>query len=155
MVGAPYVFATSYAHDFVFGCRTSQDRVVDIPVTPDPMQGGFVVNEKALEAQSLAGIATGTLHGYWGFDPVEGPKYQLVSAHPQQWTLASADQHALIVGRKDTVHLDAPEVACVEGVTVKDSAGKTLDASWKAVSRTRSRSTCRWIVSRQARSACR
>src|ERR1700722_414502 len=97
------------------------------------MQGGFVVNEKALEAQSLAGIATGTLHGYWGFDPVEGPKYQMVSAHPQQWTLASADQHALIVGRKDTVHLEAPEVACVESVIVKDAGGKTLDASWKAV----------------------
>jgi hypothetical protein len=133
MVGAPYVFATSYAHDFVLRVQNKSGQSVDIPVTPDPMQGGFVVNEKALEAQNLPGAATGTLHGYWGFDPVEGPKYQLASAHPQQWTLASADQHALIVGRKDTVHLEAPEVACVEGVTVKDSAGKTLDASWKAV----------------------
>src|SRR6202522_1439231 len=133
MVGAPYVFATSYAHDFVFRVQNKSGQVVDIPVTPDPMQGGFVVNEKALEAQSLLGIATGTLHGYWGFDPVEGPKYQLVSAHPQQWTLASADQHALIVGRKDTVHLEAPEVACVESVTVQDAGGKKLDATWKAV----------------------
>jgi hypothetical protein len=133
MVGAPYVFATSYAHDFVLRVQNKSGQVVDIPVTPDPMQGGFVVNEKALEAQSLAGIATGTLHGYWGFDPVEGPKYQLVSAHPQQWTLASADQHALIVGRKDTVHLEAPEVACVESVTVQDAGGKKLDATWKAV----------------------
>ncbi len=133
MVGAPYVFATSYAHDFVLRVQNKSGQIVDIPVTPDPMQGGFVVNEKALEAQSLAGIATGTLHGYWGFDPVEGPKYQLVSAHPQQWTLASADQHALIVGRKDTVHLEAPEVACVESVTVQDAGGKKLDATWKAV----------------------
>jgi hypothetical protein len=133
MVGAPYVFATNYAHDFVLRVQNKSGQAVDIPVTPDPMQGGFVVNEKALEAQSLAGIATGTLHGYWGFDPVEGPKYQMVSAHPQQWTLASADQHALIVGRKDTVHLEAPEVACVESVIVKDAGGKTLDASWKAV----------------------
>src|ERR1700723_2714722 len=99
MVGAPYVFATSYALDFVFRVQSKSGQIVDIPVTTDPMQGGFVVNEKALEAQSLAGIATGTLHGYWGFDPVEGPKYQLASAHPQQWTVASADQHALIVGR--------------------------------------------------------
>jgi hypothetical protein len=133
MVGAPYVFATSYAHDFVLRVQNKSGQSVDIPVTPDPVQGGFVVNEKALEAQNLSGAATGTLHGYWGFDPVEGPKYQLASAHPQQWTLVSADQHALIVGRKDTVHLEAPEVACVEGVTVKDSAGKALDASWKAV----------------------
>ena len=76
---------------------------------------------------------TGTLHGYWGFDPFEGPSFHLASAHPEQWTLASADQHALIVGRKDTVHLDAPEVACVEGVTLKDGEGKTLDATWKPV----------------------
>ena len=76
---------------------------------------------------------TGTLHGYWGFDPFEGPSFHLASAHAEQWTLASADQHALIVGRKDTVHLDAAEVSCVDGVTVKDADGKTLDATWKAV----------------------
>jgi hypothetical protein len=133
MVGAPYVFATSYAHDFVFRVQNKSGQVVDIPVTLDPMKGGFLVDEKALAAQSLAGSATGTVHGFWGFDPIEGPKYQLVSAHPEQWTLASTDQHALIVGRKDTVHLEAPEVACVESVTVKDAGGKTLDATWKAV----------------------
>jgi hypothetical protein len=56
-----------------------------------------------------------------------------VSAHPEHWTLASADQHALIVGRKDTVHLDsAVDAACVDGVTVKDADGKTLDAAWKS-----------------------
>ena len=47
--------------------------------------------------------------------------------------LASADQHALIVGRKDTVHLDAPETACVDGVLLKDAEGKTLETTWKAV----------------------
>ena len=26
-----------------------------------------------------------------------------------------------------------PEVSCVDGVTVKDARGKTLDATWKAV----------------------
>jgi hypothetical protein len=106
---------------------------VDIPATPDAMQGGFVVNQKALEAQNLAPSATGTLHGYWGFEAFEGPSFHLVSAHPEQWTLASSDQHALVVGRKDTVHLEAPQVACVDGITVKDTAGNTIDASWKAV----------------------
>jgi hypothetical protein len=132
-IGAPYVFSSSYAHDFVFRVQNKSGQSVDLPASPDPMQGGFVVNEQALEAQKLAGSATGTLHGYWGFDAFEGPSFHLASAHPEQWTLASADQHALIVGRKDTVHLDAPEVACVDGVTVKDAEGKTLDATWKAV----------------------
>jgi hypothetical protein len=134
VLGAPYVFATGYAHDFVLRVQNKSGQSVDIPATPDPLQGGFVISAKALEAQSLPPAATGTLRGFWGFEPVEGPSFQLASAHSQQWTLAAADQHALIVGRKDTVHLDAPaDAACVSGVTVKDGEGKTLDATWKAV----------------------
>jgi len=133
VVGAPYVFSTGYAHDFVLRVQNKAGQNVDIPATPDAMQGGFVLDAKSLEAQKLAPTATGTLHGYWGFEPFEGPSFHLASAHPEQWTLASADQHALIVGRKDTVHLDAPVVSCVDGVTVKDGEGKTLDATWKAV----------------------
>jgi hypothetical protein len=133
IVGAPYVFSSGYAHDFVLRVQSKAGQSVDIPATPDAMQGGFVVDAQALAAQKLAGSATGTLHGYWGFDSFAGPSFHLASAHPEQWTLASADQHALIVGRKDTVHLDAAEVACVDGVTAKDAEGKTLDATWKAV----------------------
>jgi hypothetical protein len=134
VVGAPYVFSSSYAHDFVLRVENKSGQSIDIPVVPDPLQGGFVVNTKALEAQTLAPNVTGTLHGYWGFEPFEGPAFQLASAHAQQWTLASADQHALIVGRNDTVHLDAvADAACVSGVTVKNAEGKTLDATWKAV----------------------
>jgi len=132
VVGAPYVFATGYAHDFVLRVQNKSGQSVDLPATPDAILGGFVVSAQALEAQKVGPSVTGTLHGYWGFDPFEGPSFHLASAHPEQWTLASADQHALIVGRKDTVHLDAPEVACVEGVTLKDGEGKTLDATWKA-----------------------
>jgi hypothetical protein len=133
VVGAPYVFATGYAHDFVLRVQNKAGQSVDLPVTADPMQGGFVVDAQALAAQKLSPNVSGTLHGYWGFDSFEGPSFHLASAHPEQWTLASSDQHAMIVGRKDTVHLDAAEVACVDGVTVKDAAGKTLDATWKAV----------------------
>jgi len=133
VVGAPYVFSSGYAHDFVLRVQSKAGQSVDIPANPDAMQGGFVVDAQALAAQKLAGSATGTLHGYWGFDSFAGPSFHLASAHPEQWTLASADQHALIVGRKDTVHLDAAEVACVDGVTAKDAEGKTLDATWKAV----------------------
>src|SRR5271156_2247833 len=126
-VGAPYVFSSGYAHDFVLRVQNKAGQTVDIPATVDPLQGGFLVDQKALEAQSLTPSVTGTLHGYWGFDPFTGPAFHLVSAHPERWTLASADQHALIVGRKDTVHLDtAVDAACVNDVTVKDADGKTL-----------------------------
>ena len=133
VVGAPYLFATAYGHNFVLRLQNKAGQTVNVPLTADPMQGGFVVDAKALDAQTLAPSVTGTLHGDWGFDPFAGPTFHLVSAHPEHWTLASADQHALIVGRKDTVHLQsAVDAACVDGVTVKDSGGKTLDATWKA-----------------------
>jgi hypothetical protein len=130
VVGAPYVFATGYARDFVLRVHDKADQSSDLPVTADAMKGGFVVNG---EAQKLTGATSGTLHGYWGFDSLEGPTYSLASAHPEQWTLASADQHALMVGRKDTVHLEATEAACVDGVTGKNSEGKSLDIAWKEV----------------------
>jgi hypothetical protein len=135
VVGAPYVFATGYAHDFVLRVQNKAGQSVDLPATPDPLHGGFLVSEKALAAQSLASSSvTGTLHGYWGFEPFQGPAFHLVSAHPEHWTLASADEHALIVGRKDTVHLEsAVDAACVDGVSVKSADGKMLDATWKTV----------------------
>ena len=54
VVGAPYVFATGYAHDFVLRVQNKAGQSVDIPATPDAMQGGFVVDAQALEAQKLA-----------------------------------------------------------------------------------------------------
>ena len=135
VIGAPYVFATGYGHDFVLRVQNKAGQSVDIPAFADPLQGGFVVDAKAIEAQNLQANTTGTLRGYWGFDPLEGPTFKLASAHAQQWTLAPADQHALIVGRKDTVHLEAAaDAVCVSGVVVKDAEGRTLDASWKAIS---------------------
>ena len=35
VVGAPYVFATGYAHDFVFRVQNKEGQSVDIPATPD------------------------------------------------------------------------------------------------------------------------
>jgi hypothetical protein len=133
VVGAPYVFSSGYARNFVLKVQNKAGESVDLPASADPLQGGFVVDAKALEGQSLAPNTTGTLHGYWGFDQFQGPSFHLVSPHPEHWTLASADQHALIVGRKDTVHLEsAVDAACVEKVSFKDANGKTLDATWKA-----------------------
>ncbi len=51
VVGAPYVFATSYAHDFVLRVAEQVRTERRHPRTPDPMQGGFMVDAKALEAQ--------------------------------------------------------------------------------------------------------
>jgi len=131
--GAPYAFATSYAHDFALRINNKSGQPVDLPAKADPVLGGFVVDTRTLDADQAALNATATLHGYWGFQPFDGPTFHLVSAHPQEWTLAPADQHALILGRKDTVHLNSADAYCVEDVTVNDAEGKKLDSSWKMV----------------------
>jgi hypothetical protein len=39
----------------------------------------------------------------------------------------------LIVGRQDTVHFRADSVSCIDGIMLKDPAGKELKAEWKTV----------------------
>ena len=43
-------------------------------------------------------------------------------------------QGHLIVGRQDTVHFRADSVSCIDGIMLKDPAGKELKAEWKTVS---------------------
>ncbi|MDE2051188.1 MAG: hypothetical protein KGJ72_09230, partial [Gammaproteobacteria bacterium] len=50
----------------------------------------------------------------------------------ESWQLA-ADESAAIVGREDTIHLEASSVSCIDRIMVRDPAGKELDAQWKAV----------------------
>ena len=103
------------------------------PPEPTPAQGGFVVDTTALGGVNLGDSIRGALHGYWGFDEYTGPSFQLVNARAQTLALAAKDQGALIVGREDTVHLQADSVSCIDGIMLKDPAGKQLKAEWKPV----------------------
>jgi hypothetical protein len=131
--GAPLVFSTEIAHDFVLRIMGKGGSVTDLPATPDPAQGGFVIDSHALESASLDSDVSGKLHGNWGFDSFEGPAFHLRNAHPAAWSVAPADQGALIVGRLDTLHLHSECAACVEDVTVQVNQRKELKANWKAI----------------------
>ncbi len=72
-----------------------------------------------------------TLQGYWGFDRYHGPSFTLMNARSKTWELSAGDEDALVVGRQDTVHLQADSVSCVDGIMLKDPAGKELKADWK------------------------
>ena len=74
----------------------------------------------------------GTLRGYWGFEPFNGPAFQLRSAQTASWTIASADERALIVGRKNVLHLRSGETCCVSNVAFQDQQGKKFETTWKA-----------------------
>jgi hypothetical protein len=131
--GAPLVFSTEYAHHTILRVAGKNAEVIDLPATADAAQGGFVIDTSSLETASLADRFQGSLHGYWGFEKFDGPGFQLVNAHSQAWTPSSADDASLIVGRANTIHLQAGSVACIDRIMVKDPAGKELRVEWSPV----------------------
>ncbi len=129
--GAPLVYATDLAHNFILHVDMKSGPGVDLPATPDPMRGGFVVETHALQSANLDGEITGSLRGMWGFHAFDGPHYRLRTSRPAQWIVASKDASALIVGREDTLHLQSPDACCVSEVVVSDGPGKGLTTEWK------------------------
>lgn len=131
--GAPLVFSTEIAHDFVLRIMGKGGSVTDLPARPDPAQGGFVIDNHALVSTNLDSDVSGKLHGNWGFDSFEGPAFHLRNAHPATWRVASVDQGALIVGRVDTLHLHSECAVCVDQVNLQDNQQKDLKATWKTL----------------------
>ncbi len=130
--GAPLVFSTGYAHHMYLSLTGGDGKTVDLPARADAEQGGFVVDTSGVGAGSLGNIVHAALKGYWGFERFEGPVFQLVSAREEAWRLA-ADESTAIVGREDTIHLEASSVSCIDRIMVRDPAGKELKAAWKPV----------------------
>jgi len=131
--GAPLVFGTELAHDFVLHVETKSGPGIDLPAKAEPMRGGFMVETQAMQSADLDGEITGILRGVWGFHSFDGPHYRLRTSRPSQWIVASRDASALIVGREDTLHLQSPDACCVSEVVLKDEQGKPLETEWKAV----------------------
>jgi hypothetical protein len=131
--GAPLVFSTGYAHDVTLSLTGTDGKSIDLPAAPDAAQGGYVVDTAGLHGTALGDTAHATLQGYWGFDRYHGPGFLLMNARAKAWELAAGDEDALVVGRQDTVHLQADSVCCVVGIMLKDPAGKELKADWKSV----------------------
>jgi hypothetical protein len=92
-----------------------------------------VIDTSALGTAVLGDSVHASLKGFWGFDPYEGPTFRLINVHAKSWELAAGDEAALIVGRQDTVHLQADSVSCVDAIMLKDPAGKELKVDWKSV----------------------
>jgi hypothetical protein len=131
--GAPLVFSTGYAHDVTLSLTGKDGTSIDLAATADAAQGGYVVDTAALHATALGDTVHATLQGYWGFERYHGPGFLLMNARAKSWELAAGDEDALVVGRQDTVHLQADSISCVDGIMLKDPAGKELKAVWKTV----------------------
>jgi hypothetical protein len=128
--GAPLVYSTGYAHDMRLSLTGSNGKTIDLPARADAEQGGFVIDTSGVATASLGSTVRGALKGYWGFERFDGPAFQLVNLRQQTWRLGGSESSA-IVGREDTVHLEAGSVSCIDRIMVRDPAGKELKADWK------------------------
>jgi hypothetical protein len=129
--GAPLAFSTNYAHDLALSLTGRDGKTIDLPAHADPIQGGYVVDTKTLGSAVLGDSVHAQLKGYWGFDPYEGPSFRLINVHAKAWDLSPGDESSLIVGRQDTIHLQADSVSCVDAIMLKDPGGKELKVDWK------------------------
>lgn len=129
--GDPSVFATKFAHGLTLHLQGTNGKAVDLPVQPDPGQGGFVVPTPVLQSAGLGTEVDATVKGFWGFDPYTGPSFKLRSSMAGEWAVADADKNALVVGRDDDLHLRSQAAACVDAVNFTES-GKEQKATFKA-----------------------
>jgi hypothetical protein len=130
--GAPLVFATELAHNLVLHFGAKSGAAFDLAATPDPTRGGFAIESRTLPGNVPDGEIVGVLKGNWGFGAFEGPHFRLRTSHAGQWTVASKDASALIIGREDTLHIKSSEVACVSDVAIRDEAKRDAHVEWKA-----------------------
>ena len=130
--GAPVVFSTDIAHDFVLHLQGKAGEAVDLPAAADPSQGGFLIDAHALSADKLDPSVKGTVRGNWGFNSFEGPAFRMLNAHPTMWIIPAADQGALIAGREDIFHAESDGAACVDQIRIRNARGTELKTTWKA-----------------------
>jgi hypothetical protein len=131
--GAPLVFSSGYAHHTTLRLKGKNGETLELPARADAEEGGFVVDTSPLKTASLGDRIQGSLHGYWGFETFEGPSFQFVNAQAQAWAPSPDDDGSLIVGRMNTLHLQAGSVACIDRIMIKDPAGKELRVDWTSV----------------------
>lgn len=129
--GTPILFATAFAHDIFLRVEDSSGKPRELQAVPDPTRGGFAVDTKGLYWQDFNADVTGTIHGLWGFDTFQGPKFRLHVPHPERWSIAASDKTGLIVGRADTLHVSAESTSCVSAVALVEG-GKQKPVTWKA-----------------------
>jgi hypothetical protein len=131
--GAPLVFSTNYARDLMLHLEASNGKAVNLPLKPDAVKGGLTVDTKPLAGTVIGTDVKASIRGYWGFEPFTGPVVHLQGAHEQTWKIAEADENSLVVGRDDTLHLEADDASCVDGIQFRNADGKEVKADWKLV----------------------
>jgi hypothetical protein len=156
--GAPLVFSTNFAHDLVLHLnKAPKTGPQDLPLVPDAYQGGLVLAKPpaaderrqlpdpldppagpqvVLKSEAVGGKPldlplTGTVQGFWGFDPFEGPTIPLQDKPGTDWRVMTGEP--LIAGREDHLVLTSTGTACLRSITFDGASGREMRAAFKPV----------------------
>ena len=129
--GAPLVFSSDIAHDFVLHVQGKSGGAITLPARADAASGGFLIDTHAIEVAKLDPEVIGTLRGRWGFEAYEGPNFRMKTSRAARWTIPPAEQSALIVGREDALHVQSESAVCVDNVLLQDAQGRDVKTTWR------------------------
>jgi hypothetical protein len=129
--GAPLLFSSDIGHDLFLYVAGKDGKEIKLPAKADASSGGLLIDTHTVEGLNLEGQVTGTVRGFWGFEPYEGPNFRLRTSRSAPWTVAATEQSALVVGREDTLHLQSDSAVCVDDIKIHDAQGKEVKSTWK------------------------
>ncbi len=151
--GAPLVFSTGFAHDMVLHLNRSAG-ITDIPIEPDAGAGGLVAARKeqrrpllllplppappapnaansSAPGSSLASASaltlTGTVRGYWGFQPFQGPTLTVQQIAGKGWKILGDTQ--LLAGAENHLALRGEGAGCIQEINLT-GGGKAAKVSF-------------------------
>jgi len=127
--GAPLVFGTRLTYALTLHIETKSGPL-DLPLKVDSGLGGLMLEHPAPALPE--GDLTAVVHGKYGFNDWEGPRFHLHAAQSGKWAVAASDQSALVVGREDTLHLEDDNSLCVDRVEEQAGSANPLKLTWKS-----------------------
>jgi hypothetical protein len=102
--------------------------VTDSPAAKPAIADG----DAAPDADAFTGAElTGTIQGFWGFDPFSGPTMPLQETPGKDWKLAGDEP--LIAGKDQHVLLASTGTGCIQSLALEPAPGKQEKAAWKPV----------------------
>ncbi len=148
LVGAPLVFSTGFAHDMVLHLNRSAGST-DLAIVPDAAAGGLVVAKDdgrrrlnpdrawPLAPDAAAGppapasslLLSGTVRGYWGFTPFQGPTLTVQQTAGKDWKILGDTQ--LLAGLANHLSLTAEGTGCVQHIQLTSAAGEAGHVAFK------------------------
>ena len=90
-----------------------------------------VLKSETLGGRPVDAPLTGTVKGFWGFDPFEGPTIPLEDRPGADWRVLTGEP--LIAGHEDHLVLSSTGTACVRSITFTGASGREMRAAWRPV----------------------